>query len=46
MHGTATITQSNVMSHLALTTKVEAGAANLLFQIIAAAMEARSAPGS
>lgn len=46
MHGMATITQSNVMSHLALAPKVEAGAANHMFQMIAAAMEARSAPGS
>lgn len=43
MHGMATITQSNVMSHLALAPKVEAGATNHMFQMIAAAMEARPA---
>lgn len=44
MHGMATITQSNVMTHLALAPKVEAGAANHMFQMIAVAMEARTAP--
>jgi AcrR family transcriptional regulator len=40
MHGMATITQSNVMAHLALATKVEAGAADHMFRMIAAAMDA------
>ena len=43
MHGMATITQSNVMTHLALASKVEAGAANHMFQMIAAAMQVRGA---
>lgn len=43
MHGLATITQSSVMSHLALAPQVEAGARKHLFRMIAAAMAARPA---
>ena len=43
MHGMATITQSNVIAHLALASKVEAGVVNHMFLMIAAAMEASPA---
>lgn len=46
MHGMATITQSDVMTHLALASKVEAGAASHMFGMIAAALDARSAPAA
>jgi AcrR family transcriptional regulator len=44
MHGMATITQSDVMAHLGLAPKVEAGAAAHMFDMIGAAMNARAAP--
>jgi AcrR family transcriptional regulator len=43
MHGMATITQSNVMTHLGLSSKIKAGAARHMFDMIAAAMGERSA---
>ncbi len=43
MHGMATITQSNVMTHLRLAPKVEAGAVPHMFEMISAAMNARAA---
>lgn len=43
VHGMATITQSNVMAHLRLAPKVEAGATAHLFEMIGAAMAARAA---
>lgn len=46
MHGMATITQSNVMAHLALAPKVETGVVDHMFQMIAAAMEAHPARSS
>lgn len=46
MHGMATITQSNVMAHLALASKVEAGVVDHMFHMIAAAMEASPARSS
>ncbi len=42
MHGMATITQSNVMAHLRLAPKVEAGAAFHMFEMISAAMGTRA----
>jgi AcrR family transcriptional regulator len=46
MHGMATITQSNVMAHLALAPKVEAGATAHMFDMIGAAMDARTGRGT
>lgn len=43
MHGMATITQSNVMAHLGLAPKVEAGAAAHMFAMIGDAMAADAA---
>lgn len=43
MHGMASITQSNVMGHLGLARKVEAGAAAHMFEMIGEAMDARAA---
>lgn len=45
MHGLAGITQSSVLSHLALAPRVEAGAAGHLFQMIALAMQGQVLPG-
>jgi len=46
MHGMATITQSNVMAHLGLAPRVEAGAINHMFEMIGAAMDARGSAGA
>lgn len=46
MHGLATITQSNVMAHLALASKVETGIVDHMFQMIAAAIDASPARSS
>lgn len=43
MHGMATITQSDVMAHLGLAPKVEAGAAAHMFEMIGEAMNSRAA---
>lgn len=42
LHGMATITQSNVMAHLRLAPKVESGAVQHMFQMMAAAMDANA----
>jgi AcrR family transcriptional regulator len=46
LHGMASITQSNVMAHLGLAPKAEAGATAHLFDMIGAAMDQRSSRGA